>query len=278
MTFRAQGKKKTRTLALARLLGTEGVPKGETFTWNGRPVKIPPLPPSGLKCCSIIDIEYWLAVRTFYLKKKREDAILRELKSNVSHAAEGGSQRAAHEPPPGAQVDRRHHPVQGTVPAPGRPGAATAASWRRGIRPTCAAAATASWGTPDRTRRPTSSTRPGRAVSGATLGGGSVPPSSSLRDSGASPPRRPSPRRRRRRRRSQKSIQICVSSTISTFILFGHSELSIYKDKSQYNDVSVLTEIPDKTVALLQRVYVTMHTLQLHPPTRRLCPTTLATI
>ncbi len=39
------------------------VAAGDSTTWNGRPLKIPPLPPSGLAHCTIIDVDYWLEVR-----------------------------------------------------------------------------------------------------------------------------------------------------------------------------------------------------------------------
>ncbi len=85
MNFYACGKRKSRSFTLAKLCGTgevrggktkqcshgnrqfclffSKVPPGETFSWNGHPLKIPPLPPSGLKYCTIIDIDYWLEVR-----------------------------------------------------------------------------------------------------------------------------------------------------------------------------------------------------------------------
>ncbi|XP_062998728.1 arrestin domain-containing protein 4 [Elgaria multicarinata webbii] len=59
-TYLASGKPKTFRQKVAKVRGNL-VPSGSTDTWNGKPLKIPPVTPSILDC-SIIRVEYSLAV------------------------------------------------------------------------------------------------------------------------------------------------------------------------------------------------------------------------
>ena len=67
ISYRAQNK----TQHLERIVcevGRDGIPPGESTVWTNIPMLIPPLPPShcGGKC-SIIDIEYYFQVISFYI-------------------------------------------------------------------------------------------------------------------------------------------------------------------------------------------------------------------
>ncbi|XP_070256527.1 arrestin domain-containing protein 4 [Myotis yumanensis] len=59
-TYMASGKTKTVRHMVANVRGNH-IASGSTDTWNGKMLKIPPLPPSILDCC-IIRVEYSLAV------------------------------------------------------------------------------------------------------------------------------------------------------------------------------------------------------------------------
>ena len=71
-TFHAEGSTHTETKEIARL-SKPGINEHHQGSWTGDQLVIPPLPPSFLRGCAIIDIRYWLKV------------IIPSLKSTIVH-------------------------------------------------------------------------------------------------------------------------------------------------------------------------------------------------
>lgn len=62
--FHATSKSKTVSAEISRI-GHQDIHPGETENWSGDRLVIPPLPPSYLVGCSIIDINYYLEVNKY---------------------------------------------------------------------------------------------------------------------------------------------------------------------------------------------------------------------
>ena len=81
VTFKTPKKSKIDGVTVAKIVHGE-IRAGNSYTWNAVPMLVPPLPPSRLNFCNIIDVNYLLEVYTLshmvcsYLKENMVDLIL----------------------------------------------------------------------------------------------------------------------------------------------------------------------------------------------------------
>ncbi|XP_022106786.1 arrestin domain-containing protein 3-like [Acanthaster planci] len=70
ITYRSKGYTKTKKYSLRELHLRVACPKGRVTDFNVGPLTVPPVPPSGLPGCNIIDIDYYVKIESsgFYAK------------------------------------------------------------------------------------------------------------------------------------------------------------------------------------------------------------------
>ena len=66
MTFKTPKKTKIDGVTVAKIVHGE-IRAGNSYTWNAVPMLVPPLPPSRLNFCNIIDVSYVLEVYTYQI-------------------------------------------------------------------------------------------------------------------------------------------------------------------------------------------------------------------
>lgn len=86
MKFYAEGNTKTVDQTVAEIKRGE-IPAGEDDTWSGVEMIIPPLPPSNLEFCRIIDIDYVLEVRLTNFVSARSSIHILALPQSFSFCA-----------------------------------------------------------------------------------------------------------------------------------------------------------------------------------------------